>query len=57
MMAPGLYLARHLRTATDGSGWSLHASYSYATIRNTPKSPEGEAPTTNRLLIGFGWYQ
>ena len=57
MLAPGIYVARHIRTDQDGSGWSFHASYSYATIRNTPKSPEGRAPTTNRLLLGVGWYQ
>jgi hypothetical protein len=57
MLAPGIYVARHIRTDQDGSGWSLHASYSYATIRNTPKSPQGRAPTTNRLLLGVGWYQ
>ena len=57
MLAPGIYLARHIRTDQDGSGWSLHASYSYATIRNTPKSPDGSAPTTGRLLFGVGWYQ
>jgi hypothetical protein len=57
MLAPGLYVARHIRTTPSGAGWSLHASYAFATIRNTPKSPEGEAPTTNRLLFGVGWYQ
>ena len=57
MLAPGIYLARHIRTDQDGSGWSLHASYSYASIRNTPKSPQGSVPTTNRLLFGVGWYQ
>ena len=55
--APGIYVARHMRTDSDGSGWSLQLSYSYGTIRNTPKSPEGDAPTTNRLLLGMGWYQ
>lgn len=57
MLAPGIYVARHIRTGQQGSGWSLHASYAYATIRNTPKSAQGGAPTTNRLLLGAGWYQ
>jgi hypothetical protein len=57
MLAPGLYVARHIRTDQKGSGWSLHASYAYGTIRNTPKSAEGTAPTTSRLLLGVGWYQ
>jgi hypothetical protein len=57
MLAPGIYVARHIRTEPDGSGWSLHASYSYATIRNTVKSADGRSPTTSRLLLGVGWYQ
>jgi hypothetical protein len=57
MLAPGLYVARHVRTDQKGSGWSLLASYAYGTIRNTPKSAEGTAPTTSRLLLGVGWYQ
>jgi hypothetical protein len=57
MLAPGLYVARHIRTGPSGKGWSLHASYALATIRNTPKSPEGKAPTTSRILVGVGWYQ
>jgi hypothetical protein len=57
MLAPGLYVARHIRTDQKGSGWSLLASYAYGTIRNTPKSPEGKAPTTSRLLLGVGRYQ
>jgi hypothetical protein len=57
MLAPGIYVARHIRTDQKGSGWSLHASYAYGTIRNTPKSDQGSAPTTSRLLFGVGWYQ
>lgn len=57
MLAPGIYVARHIRTDQDGSGWSLHASYAYATIRNVPRPAEVRAPTTNRLLLGMGWYQ
>jgi hypothetical protein len=57
MLAPGLYIARHVRTDQKGSGWSLHASYAYATLRNTPRSAEGNAATTNRLLLGAGWYR
>jgi hypothetical protein len=58
MLAPGVYVARHIRTGLDGSGWSLHASYAYATIRNTPKARvDGESPTTHRVLLGVGWYR
>lgn len=57
MLAPGVYVARHLRTDQDGSGWSLHASYSFASFLNTPKAPDGSTPTASRLLLGVGWYQ
>jgi len=58
LLAPGIYVARHIRTASDGRGWSLHASYAYGTIRNTPKERvDGKSPTTNRLLFGAGWYR
>lgn len=57
MLAPGIYVARHIRTDPKGSGWSLQASYAYGTIRNTPKSDQDRSPTTNRLLLGVGWYQ
>jgi hypothetical protein len=30
---------------------------SYATIRNTSKLSEGRSPTTNRPLLGVGWYE
>jgi hypothetical protein len=57
MLAPGIYVARHIRTDQKGSGWSLLASYAYGTIRNTPKSAEGKVPTTSRLLFGLGWFR
>jgi hypothetical protein len=57
MLAPGIYVARHIRTDQDGSGWSLHASYSFASFRNTPKTADGGTPTARRLLLGVGWYQ
>jgi len=57
MLAPGLYLARHIRTRADGAGWSFHVSYSYATIRNTVKRTDGSSPTTSRVMLGLGVYR
>jgi hypothetical protein len=57
MLAPGLYVARHIRTNESGAGWSLHASYSFASLRNVPKFPDGDRPANRRLLLGVGWYQ
>lgn len=57
MLAPGLYLARQVRTRPDGAGWSFQASYAYGTIRNTPKAPDGSAPTTSRVMLGIGYYR
>jgi hypothetical protein len=70
MLAPGLYVARHIRTAPDGRGWSLHASWARAWYRGFTKpldswNPEtGEiiraeaaSPESSRLLLGVGWYQ
>ena len=57
MLAPGVYVARNIRRGPSGSGWSLVASYAYATIRNTNKLADGGSPTTSRFMIGLGWYQ
>lgn len=70
LLAPGLYAARHIRTAPDGRGWSFHASWSRAWYRGFAKpfgvyDPEtgnftpGEtkSPSGSRVLLGVGWYQ
>jgi hypothetical protein len=70
VLAPGLYLARHIRTSAKGAGWSLQASYSHAFYKGFEKpddiynSVTGEfipgdvaTPSSDRLLMGIGWYQ
>jgi hypothetical protein len=70
ILAPGLYVARHIRTAPDGRGWSLQASYARAWFKGFAKPRDGfdpqtgevipahiATPASNRWLIGVGWYQ
>ncbi|HKU63168.1 MAG TPA: hypothetical protein VJQ44_18345 [Gemmatimonadales bacterium] len=70
VLAPGIYLARHIRTAPDGRGWSVLASFSHAWYKGFEKpddiynSVTGEfipgdvaTPSSDRLLLGLGWYQ
>ena len=70
VLAPGLYVARHIRTAPNGRGWSLQASYSHAYYKGFAKphdswNPEtGEiipaqvaTPGSNRWMVGVGWYE
>jgi hypothetical protein len=60
MLAPGFYVARHIRKDSDGSGWSFQASYSRAFYRGfaTPSGVSaGSGPQSNRFSFGVGWYQ
>jgi hypothetical protein len=70
VLAPGIYLARHIRTAPDGRGWSVQASYSHAWYKGFAKPHDGWNPDTgeiipaeaatpgsNRFLVAIGWYQ
>lgn len=60
LLAPGLYLARHIRRNQSGAGWSFQASWSHATYKGFP-SALGNAdpahPHSDRLAFGVGWYQ
>jgi hypothetical protein len=60
VLAPGFYVARHIRKDSDGSGWSFQASYSRAFYRgfSTPSGVSaGSGPQSNRFSLGVGWYQ
>ncbi len=57
IFAPGFYLARHLRTGTDGSGWSFLAGYSRSFILNLETADGDPMPGRNRFRFGIGWYQ
>ena len=60
LLAPGVYLARHVRRNQSGAGWSFQASWSHATYKGFPTSL-GNAnpihPHNDRLALGVGWYQ
>ncbi len=60
VLAPGVYVARHIRKDPDGSGWSFQVSYLHAFYRGFG-SPigvrSGSGPESNRLSFGVGWYQ
>lgn len=72
VLAPGGYLARHIRTAQDGRGWSLAVSYSHAYYKSFSREPRtftdpttgevvfaetGFTPDSDRLSLAVGWYQ
>jgi hypothetical protein len=64
MLAPGLYLARHVRTDPSGSGWSFQLSYAHAWFKNFSKPrnlplppPPPVTPHSDRVFFGVGWYQ
>jgi hypothetical protein len=59
-LAPGAYVARHLRRNSRGAGWSLQASYSRAIFKGFDKpfgAAGGANPKSHRLSFGVGWYQ
>ncbi len=60
ILAPGLYIARHVRRNSAGSGWSFQASYSRAFFRGFAAPTGvlgGVTPQSNRVSFGVGWYQ
>jgi hypothetical protein len=60
ILSPGLYVARHVRRNSAGSGLSLYASYSRAFYKgfSTPRFVEGGVtPESHRVSFGMGWYQ
>jgi hypothetical protein len=60
LLAPGLYVARHIRKNQGGAGWSFQASWSHATYKGFPTAFNNASPThphSDRLAFGLGWYQ
>ncbi len=60
ILAPGAYVARHIRTNEHGAGWSVQTSYSHATYTGFPLRVGATGtgrPQSDRLTLGFGWYQ
>jgi hypothetical protein len=59
VIAPGAFIARHLRSASHQGGWTLQASYSRSFYKGFPR-PIGTEPATpkgHRLSFGIGWYR
>jgi hypothetical protein len=59
-LAPGVYLARHMRMNAGGARWSLQMSYArpfYAGFSKPFSVVETAHPSSNRLSFGVGWYQ
>ena len=60
VLGPGVYVARHIRTDSDGSGWSLQISYVrafYQGFGSPTDGSSGSKPRSNKLSFGVGWYQ
>jgi hypothetical protein len=60
LLAPGLYVARHIRKNRSGAGWSFQGSFSHGTYKGFPTplgTVEPTHPHSNRLALGAGWYQ
>ncbi|HET6778649.1 MAG TPA: hypothetical protein VFH26_07150 [Gemmatimonadales bacterium] len=60
VLGPGFYVARHIRTNSDGSGWSFQLSYFRGLYRGFDRptgANSGSGPQSNRLSFGVGWYQ
>ena len=60
VLAPDLYVARHIRKNQGGAGWSFQASWSHATYKGFPTAFNNPSPThphSDRLAFGLGWYQ
>jgi hypothetical protein len=61
MLAPGVFLSRHIRKTRRGASWSLQLSYSRAFFKGFKKPPfsTGDAftPKSHRISFGVGWYK
>jgi hypothetical protein len=60
IFAPGVFVARQIRTNDHGSGWSIQASYSHALYGGFPGALDGAdrgQPQSDHVMLGLGWYQ
>ncbi len=59
-LAPGAYVARHIRRNANGGGWSFQLSYARPSYLGFGK-PFGVIgnvhPSSNRVALGVAWYQ
>jgi hypothetical protein len=61
ILAPGAYVARNIRTGSQGPSWRFQASYSHGWFRGFSRplgfSGGDQIPTSDRVTLGIGWYQ
>jgi hypothetical protein len=64
VLGPGVYIARHIRSSSDGGGLSLQLAYTRAFYQGFAKGgagtfppPEEIAPKSHRVSFGVGWYK
>lgn len=59
LLAPGVFLARHIRGSPDGAGWTVQVSYSRAFFKGFTK-PTGftqVTPKSHLVSLTVGWYR
>ena len=59
ILAPGLYVARQIRSSSSGGGWSMQASYSRPFYKFNKPAGGADAVTRNghRMSFALGWYR
>jgi hypothetical protein len=57
--APGVFLARHIRTSKAAAGWTLQLSYHRAFFHGFTTAGTGDpvTPKSHRVSLGIGWYR
>lgn len=61
VLAPGVFLSRHIRKTRSGATWSLQVAYSRAFFKGFKKplfsTGESFTPKSHRISFGVGWYK
>lgn len=61
ILAPGVFLSRHIRASRDGSSWTLQLAYSRGFFKgfNRPDftTARSYTPKNHRVTFGVGWYR
>ena len=61
VLAPGVFVSRHLRTSRTGSSWSLQLAYSRGFFKGfrRPRFTTADpfTPKNHRVTFGIGWYR
>jgi hypothetical protein len=61
VLAPGVFVSRHIRTTHDGDTWSVQLAYSHGFYKGFKKPQFTTAapytPENHRFTFGVGWYR